>query len=517
MQAALRQKLETCRTLPSLPPIAVHVLRLCQRDNFDLGDVARAINSDPALARRIVGLVNTPLFMLKQEAQTVSQTLMLLGVNAVRTIALSFSIAGDMRAHERTGVDRRGYWRRAIFGATAAHFVARLQGLRHPEEAFLGGLLQDVGMLAIEQAVPEAFGAAGGTRLMDHDAIVARENEAFACDHAEVGRWLTTQWRLPEAIRAMVGGSHDPERWQRGLDDVTGTLVRAVALSGSLADVWVGPDPLAAARRAEKRAAAILGLDREEVTRIFSRLGNAVLEIAPLFDCDVGKEEDVRLAGEEAVEAVRNPGYRGRVVEGTPGAGGDGSATGAEPGAPIDGGNDSGPIEAPFDPLTGLASRARFDAYLTEQFEFATRVGKPLSVILVDIDHLDMMNQTFGHQHGDEALAGVGRMVGERLRHRDLAARYGGEEFALILVDTHSAGATVVGERVRKRIEEAEHQVGLSDPVRMTVSVGCATLDESLAFGSPAELLQAVERALAEAKRAGRNRVVNHATYNVAA
>jgi diguanylate cyclase (GGDEF)-like protein len=169
------------------------------------------------------------------------------------------------------------------------------------------------------------------------------------------------------------------------------------------------------------------------------------------------------------------------------------------------------------DALTGMANRGRFDAYLAEQFAFANQVGKPLSVIICDPDHFDMINQTFGRDAGDRALKALGALVGERLRYRDLAARYGGEEFGLILTDTHAAGAAIVAERLRKKIEDAQHDIGIGDPVRMTISLGCVTLDEALSFSTPADLLRAAEDTMANAKRAGRNRVMSFTNFNVAA
>jgi len=128
-----------------------------------------------------------------------------------------------------------------------------------------------------------------------------------------------------------------------------------------------------------------------------------------------------------------------------------------------------------------------------------------------------MINQSFGREAGDRALRAVGMLLGERLRYRDLAARWGGEEFALVLTDTHAAGATIVAERLRKKIEDAHHDIGIGDPVRMTISLGCATLDEALTFARPEDLMLAVERALLQAKRSGRNRVATFAELPVAA
>jgi diguanylate cyclase (GGDEF)-like protein len=107
--------------------------------------------------------------------------------------------------------------------------------------------------------------------------------------------------------------------------------------------------------------------------------------------------------------------------------------------------------------------------------------------------------------------------MGERLRYRDLAARYGGEEFALVLADTHAGGAANVAERLRKKIEDTQHDIGLGDPVRMTISVGCVTLDEALSFQTPVEMLRGAEEALHQAKQAGRNRVMSYANFHVAA
>jgi len=502
MQTVLRQRLEACKTLPSLPAVAVHVMRLCQRENFDIADVARAIGTDPALAGRVVALVNSPLFTLKREVTTLSHALVLLGANAVRTIALSFSVVTNLREHERPSFDQRSYWRRAIFAATAAQQLARAENLRGPVDAFLAGLLQDLGALALQQAVPEQYQTLVAEAAPDHDRLVALEKQTFGCDHAEVGRWLVTQWRLPEHVRAAIGSSHDPGRWQKGADASTESLVKVVALSGVLADLWVLPDVRSAARRARDRAQQTLGLEEARMGALLRQVNRTVVEVAPLFGLHVGSLDDLERVVDRVEHALSQPDDDG------------------DEGASL--GSGKAAVEAAAEPprtdaLTGLASRHRFDAYLDEQFEFANRVGKPLSILLCDPDHFDMVNQSFGRETGDRALQAIGKLLGERLRYRDLAARWGGEEFALLLTDTHAAGAAVVAERLRKKIEDAQHDIGIGDPVRMTISVGCVTLDEALTFARPEDLMKAVEQALLQAKRGGRNRVATFAQLTAAA
>ena len=486
MQLGLRQRLESCRSLPSLPGVAVHVLRLCQKENFDIGDVARAIGTDAALSTKIVALVNCPLFSLRQEVRTVSQALVLLGVNAVRTIALSFAVASELRGLERAGFDRRPFWRRAVFAAAVAQDLARGEAVKNPTEAFLGALLQDVGELALQQAAPDTYGPMTLEAGADHAKLVALEQAAYGCDHAEVGRWLLTQWRLPEVVRVAVGSSHDPTRWQRGIDPATETTVKVVALSGAIADVWVLPHVEVASRHACQRAREILGLDDTRFLALLRRVNGIAHELAPLFELNLGDDEALASIVERATYAIEHPGAP------------------TEETVPISIGDVVAEESPPVDALTGLASRSRFEAYVAAQFELAKRDGKPLSVIVCGPDHFDLINQTFGREAGDRALRAVGLLVGQRLRHRDLT-------------DTHAAGAATVAERLRKQIEDALHNIGIGDPVRMTMSLGCATLDEALGFSTPAELVAAAESTLAQAKASGGNRVMSHVDLTNAA
>ena len=308
-----------------------------------------------------------------------------------------------------------------------------------------------------------------------------------------------TQWRLPEIIRAAVGSSHDPARWQRGSDPATETTVKVVALSGIVADLWVLPDAAGAARRAFPRAKEILGIESDRLLGLMRRVNKAAADIAPVFDIAIGTPEEGAAVVERAEYALTHP-HGDPVAE---------AAVAAAPEPPDD--------SVRVDALTGLANRAHFDHYLAQEFELASKIGKPLSVVIGDPDHFDMINQTFGREAGDRALRALGTLMGARLRYRDLAARYGGEEFALVLTDTHAAGAAVVAERMRKQIEDGHHDIGIGDPVRMTISFGCVTLDEALAFPTPADFLRAAEETLAEAKRAGRNRVMSFTKFHVAA
>lgn len=159
------------------------------------------------------------------------------------------------------------------------------------------------------------------------------------------------------------------------------------------------------------------------------------------------------------------------------------------------------------DPLTGADNRRNMDSRLQAETAFAHRHRRPLSVILLDIDHFKSVNDRYGHQAGDQVLKSVAAVVRSQLRTEDAFARYGGEEFVIVLRDTTVAQAALVAERVRDRISKTQVEIG-SGAIAVTVSAGCASLACALG-ASTEELVGVADRRLYKAKRGGRNRVVS--------
>ena len=159
--------------------------------------------------------------------------------------------------------------------------------------------------------------------------------------------------------------------------------------------------------------------------------------------------------------------------------------------------------QASTDTLTGLASRQHLDLRLAEELEFAERSSTPLSVVLLDIDDFKGVNDTFGHQTGDEILRQVGTILRGSVRKFDICGRYGGEEFILALPETEIEGARIVAENIRERIASTQF-IDSEDPVPVTVSLGVATYP-TFAKDLPS-LINAADTALYTAKRDGKNR-----------
>jgi diguanylate cyclase (GGDEF)-like protein len=161
--------------------------------------------------------------------------------------------------------------------------------------------------------------------------------------------------------------------------------------------------------------------------------------------------------------------------------------------------------EAAFtDHLTGLANRRRFERQLEREVSRTLRLGHPFSLLMIDIDNFKNLNDTFGHNVGDEAIRRMGKILREGTRGIDLAARFGGEEFAILLVETELARGLEVAERLRATIEN----MSLSSAGKITASFGVAECPSSAQ--TAVDILKVADMLLYEAKGNGRNRVVGH-------
>jgi two-component system cell cycle response regulator len=164
------------------------------------------------------------------------------------------------------------------------------------------------------------------------------------------------------------------------------------------------------------------------------------------------------------------------------------------------------------DALTNVSNRRYVEQRMLEEIGRARRQHYGITCMYLDIDHFKVINDTFGHQSGDDVLKEVAKRIKAELRLSDTLGRFGGEEFVVLLVNTSPSDASFVAERIRKSIQDKDFSLSTEGSCAVTISIGVASLSDGHNLGDIDEaaktLLLRADRALYEAKEQGRNRVI---------
>ena len=208
MKSHLLQRVKSCPNLPSMPAIAVEVLELTKDDSVDVSKIAALVSRDPAMAAKVLKTANSSFYGCSQRVSTLSQAVMILGLNSVKTLVLGFSLVNNLSSGKAQGFDHRAYWKRSIYAATAARTLAGKAGVPQQEEAFLAALLADIGVLVLDLVVGEAYGAVT-VRAASHEDLGPIEAAELGGTHGEVGGLIAEKWRLPAVLAGPIAHHHD--------------------------------------------------------------------------------------------------------------------------------------------------------------------------------------------------------------------------------------------------------------------------------------------------------------------
>ncbi|MBC7785766.1 MAG: HDOD domain-containing protein [Burkholderiales bacterium] len=485
MNEQLLARIKGCATLPSLPAIAVQVLELAQRDEADMGEIARVISKDPALTGKILRTVNSSFYGRAQTISTISQSLVILGLQSVKTLVLGFSLVSNLAKSKSKGFKHIDYWRHSMFGATAARVIAAKVGIVQQEEAFLAGLLADIGMLVLDQVLEEEYG-----QLLEgyksHDDVSRLELASLEVSHAEVSGLLAEQWKLPPILRTPVTWHHNPEAVE---DPALRKMTEVIRLASRCADVFVDADAAPAIADVRAFGKSVLGLESEVIDELLGQILTKTREIAPLFEINLGPtdtlENILKRANETLIQLTLQSQMQSHTLQEQ---------------------NEKLKHQALTDRLTGLANRAAFEQESQRLWDQAQATGMPIVLLMIDLDKFKSINDTYGHPTGDETLRTVGKTLKMAARAQDLAARYGGEELVLLLPDTPREIGTVIAETVRRAIE-SKPIVNGDVQLKVTASIGVASWEKGSPLKTLAHIVKAADLGLYNAKHSGRNRV----------
>lgn len=485
MNEELINRVRTCHNLPSLPAIAVQVLDLAQKADADIGEIARIISKDPALSGKILKTVNSSFYGRSQNVSTISHALVILGLQSVKTLVLGFSLVSNLTKNKAKGFKHITYWRRSVYGATAARSLAAKFGLVQQEESFLAALLADIGMLVLDVVAGEQYGEIHAN-LKSHSELVEAERAVLGMTHADVGGILAEQWKLPPLLSAPIAKHHSVEE----VTDVSlRKLTEVVYLAGRCADVFVDEDAAPAIAEVRKFCYDHYKLTPTDVDVLLGEIGTRTKEVASLFEINIGSSQQfeaiLKKANEALIELTLQSQHQATQLQQQ---------------------NKELQQKATTDALTGLNNRARFDQFSAEQFTKCQAAGKPLSLLMIDLDKFKKINDTYGHQAADAVLRVIGRLLRSAAGPADLPARYGGEELCLVMPGTPRASAAAMAETIRRAIA-AKPVVYEGVSISATASIGVAAYEPGCPVTQMAHILKAADLALYNAKQSGRNQV----------
>jgi len=255
----LKKKLQLTTNFPSPPAIALRIIELAGDPEIDVAKVASTISKDPGLTVKILRVANSPLYAKRRKSENLRQALVALGLNAATTLALSFSLVASYNGGKGSGINYTRYWRRAILSASAARTFGALCGVQVLEDIFLAALLQDIAVLAIDRVQADFYRALPADPT--HAQIQAHELQSLGTDHAALGGWLLTHWKLPQALCATVEASHEPTA--AGPESSIGMAARCVALGSECVEVLLAPRTPAALQALAAHAQAWIGIDAQ--------------------------------------------------------------------------------------------------------------------------------------------------------------------------------------------------------------------------------------------------------------
>ncbi|MDO8631123.1 MAG: diguanylate cyclase, partial [Phycisphaerales bacterium] len=415
------------------------------------------------------------------------QAVALLGIRTVKMMALSFSMLAHRSKIACAGFDQQRFYLCSFACAVAAKQLSSATKIGVPQEAYVAGLLSQIGLSALASAIPDEYGKILAAAANSPRGLPKLERAALGTTYAEFGAHLLRSWGMPESLCGAVESF-------RSVDETPQTPPLAPILYAAeiVAEIvcGVGEREPSQVPRFVQAARQFFALDDQKCAAVISETARELKESRKLFDLPA--------AGMRGVDDIEIE-VRERITE-------LGMAMYLENQTLVHR-QEELLHRATTDSLTGVGNRAAFDARLALELQRAARDGSEVGLLMIDADYFKRFNDTYGHQAGDRVLQVVARLFDENVRGMDYVARYGGEEFVVIAPTTSKQGIAQLAERLRAAVEAIALKWE-GENLHMTISIGAAIASGFHDVQAAAvSLIRAADANLYAAKSAGRNRV----------
>ncbi|NNF98390.1 MAG: GGDEF domain-containing protein [Desulfobacteraceae bacterium] len=484
---SIESLLDNCKKLPTLPAIALKLLAAIQKEETDLKEIHEILCTDPPLCAEVLKLVNSAFYSLPVKVTDIMNALTLLGVNTVKNLVLGFSLVKQFSTEDHIEFDYGQFWKDSLIAALASRLIMQQVNPELAEDAFLLGLLHDIGRLALNQCMHRQYALVLTESDAHQNACHQAEERILGFNHMAVGEALLRRWGLPESLCAPIGRHHEPGTLT-DIDESLIPMIKVLHLSTLMIDLFSSKNKGRCLVRLETETQQYgfpNPIDYDEIGKNIEDQGKSIF---PLFRLDSGisdeREQIMKAARDELAnlnqKMIREQEAQLLKIRNLT-------------------------EKTTRDGMTRLINYQFFHELLDREVERAYEDKNSLSLIIGDIDHFKAINDTYGHLAGDEAIKSVADCLTRSMKDAYYVARYGGEEFAIILFNTPLRSALLVAQTLRKRIESMNLHFE-DNRFSLTMSFGVAAANDPDNRLSKEALISRADTALYKAKKDGRNR-----------
>ncbi|RMF81968.1 MAG: HDOD domain-containing protein [Planctomycetota bacterium] len=232
-QITLEKVVARVEEISTLPQVALHVLETASDPESGATELKRVVEGDPSLSARVLKMVNSAAYGLARRCENLHQAISFLGFNQVRNLAMTASVSSVFKSGDRIGpYARQGLWKHLLSVGIAARLVATRCGVKEFEDAFLAGLLHDIGLIVLDQHAHAHFSAIM-TNLDASKTLPENERGVLGFDHTRLGEALANTWRFPESTVAAIRHHHGSDRYKGEWE----SIVRSVEIANAICTV----------------------------------------------------------------------------------------------------------------------------------------------------------------------------------------------------------------------------------------------------------------------------------------
>jgi len=397
--------------LPSPPAIGMRILEAVKDENKSFAELAKIISSDPALTAKILKVANSSFYAVPQKVNSIPKALNILGTKTLKNIALSFVIVQDLRGDSAGQFNFDIFWKRSVTTAVGGELIAAAVKQKY-DDAFVSGLLQDIGIVVLYQNKPEAYDQAFEEKRITRISIKTAERKIFGFDHQEVGAEILKRWELPESIYLPVRYHHafleSPAEYR--------AQAELLSLANKISSVYHSGHQLEKINEVKTIFKEGYQIDENGANDLIDDVANRSIEILSFFEIEPGSLKPYSQILQEANEELKNLNisYEQLIIENK-----EAKEEAEQLAGELKVVNEKLRAMVFRDGLTGLFNHRYFQEMMGKELKRAERYQCDLALILCDLDDFKQINDSHGHPVGDIILKKVAEALTQSIREAD--------------------------------------------------------------------------------------------------